>query len=392
MKAVYFTLPLAAMVIMAIAMLCTTRDLSGQISFTRLEEGAYLIDISDDGAVAAGHYFSKAPVSKPLRWTRTTGVAPLGSVPHVASGPVVSGDGNAFAFSTFVGQGVRWTEKGGAVPLSGIPGVFTFTSVPFDISRDGSVIVGSASISSAPFPAPSTRVPFRWSESGGMINLGGLGVARGVSADGSAITGGSDNASGLAQPFRWTEADGMQRLITRDDFMGFGSALNPDGTVIVGSIRPAPYRFQDDRAFRWTEGDGLTLLGSVAGRPTHFASGVSADGSTIIGASLNGAGYIWTPASGARDLLSLMRNEFGLRDELEGWESLNPYGITPDGRFIVGIGSVDYVGAGWILDRGEKSAPIPVVPEAATYGLAAAALLFGFVLRRQQARKRSLED
>jgi len=283
-----------------------------------------------------------------------------------------------------------------------------------------------------------------------MINLGGLegalGAARAVSADGSVITGQSDDANGLPQPFRWTEAEGMERLIALDGFAGFGSGLNPDGTVIVGSIRPAPYRYEDHRAFRWTEGEGLTLLGSVAGRPTHFASGVSADGSTIIGSSLNRAGYIWTPSSGARDLLSLMRNEFRLWDELEGWESLDPYAITPDGRFIVGTGTVEneysgvgyiwtpssgardllslmrnefrlwdelegweslspyaitpdgrfivgtgtveneYGGAGWILDRGANPAPIPAVPEAVTYGLAATALLFGFVLHRRRAR------
>ena len=67
-----------------------------------------------------------------------------------------------------------------------------------------------------------------------MINLGGMGAARAVSADGSVITGQSDDANGLPQPFRWTEADGMERLIELDGFAGFGSGLNPDGTVIVG--------------------------------------------------------------------------------------------------------------------------------------------------------------
>jgi probable HAF family extracellular repeat protein len=87
---------------------------------------------------------------------------------------------------------------------------------------------------------------FRWTEAGGMEDLGTLpggtsSEAFGVSADGSIVVGSSD-AGGVYRAFRWTEAGGMEdlnvayaNLLDDGSYLETAQAISPDGRYIVGT-------------------------------------------------------------------------------------------------------------------------------------------------------------
>ena len=102
-------------------------------------------------------------------------------------------------------------------------------------SADGSVIVGKASNGNA----------FRWTAAGGMQDLGTLGgygsAAYDVSDNGSVIVGDSAIASGAGRAFRWTAAGGMKSLSTTysgsigsGSYLIYANAVSGDGLHVVG--------------------------------------------------------------------------------------------------------------------------------------------------------------
>jgi probable HAF family extracellular repeat protein len=106
------------------------------------------------------------------------------------------------------------------------------------VSADGSVVVGTSEVFGPPHA-------FRWTESGGMRDLGDLGgccsAAYGVSADGAVVVGESDGRA-----FRWTASGGMEdlnttyaNLLTPGSYLQRATAISPDGRYIVGVGRNA---------------------------------------------------------------------------------------------------------------------------------------------------------
>jgi uncharacterized membrane protein len=85
--------------------------------------------------------------------------------------------------------------------------------------------------------------------------------------------------------------------------------MSADGTVVIGSINSR-------QGFRWTESTGMVAL--HAGRGDGDATGVSADGSVIVGWRSD-RGYRWT-ADGGVEFLDV------------GW----PWGVSGDGSTLVG--------------------------------------------------------
>jgi probable HAF family extracellular repeat protein len=130
--------------------------------------------------------------------------------------------------------------------------------------------------------------------------------ATGVSADGSVVVGGAENAEGWSRAFRWTAAGGMEdlnityaHLLTDGSKLYAANAISPDGRYVVGGGYNAATRrieaFLLDTQWTGVE-ERLTWLGTLGGGGS-LATGVSADGSVVVGVTENAAGK-W-PAFGS---------------------------------------------------------------------------------------------
>src|SRR5262245_24278269 len=104
--------------------------------------------------------------------------------------------------------------------------------------------------------------------------------ARGVSADGSVVTGVSSVGGTFNHSFRWTSAEGMQDIGPGIPVVT-ANGISADGAVIVGvcdlgdgaGVGP----------FRWTQAGGVQRLSLPAGWTECEAFSASADGSVVSG-------------------------------------------------------------------------------------------------------------
>jgi uncharacterized membrane protein len=205
------------------------------------------------------------------------------------------------------------------------------TSGATDVSFDGSVVVGWAAAREQ--PESRGREAFRWTRDGGMSILESLPGYLGryptaLSADGSVVVGGLAAFSKF-DAFRWTAESGLvlwngprpsdvsadgnvmvgegNSLWTVND--GWtdlgeppcdcgvgGSGISADGTVIVGSF--GPWHGYGSEPFRWTHDGGIVSLGNSLGGYYGSANAVSADGQIIVGQLFNrgevASGVVWT--------------------------------------------------------------------------------------------------
>jgi probable HAF family extracellular repeat protein len=328
----------------------------------------YARALSGDGSVIAGHATTPPslwPLTDPLprqafRWTEGTGAVGLGyfegSTWESSRATGVSADGSvvvggSYGASNF--EAFRWTESGGMEALGVLAGSDSTEATA--VSANASVVVGRAFNQDEVLEQTAFSVQaFRWTQSGGMEGLGFLdgltaSQATAVSADGSAVVGVAHKArsdpfmwpqESIGVAFRWTESDGMVPLeVYWED--------TPDGRVIVGG--------------------GLSR-----------AQGVSGDGSIIVGATRFGdeftdpaEAFIWTEADGMRSLQDFLVAECGL--DLTGWTLTDASGISADGLTIVGTG---------INPDGFDEAWIATVPEPAALLLLAAC--WAMLLRRRR--------
>lgn len=276
--------------------------------------------VSADGSVVVGSASILRPGSiydyVAFRWSQSTDIDPLEVAPEGDSSHAydISTDGTVIVGSRnpAIGpeNGFRWTGTTGMVELG--------TGPAYGVSADGSVVVGENQGSA-----------FRWTEGTGAVGLGS-GVAHDVSADGSVVVGSSPGGA-----FRWTQSTGMV-AIGGDT----ANAVSADGSIVVGR--------NGAEAFRWTQGTGMVGLGILPGKTFSSALGISADGSIIVGHSGNAA-FIWDAANGMRPLQDVLVNDFGLGSSFSNWQLVSATGISPDGRTIVGSGfHYQYLSVGWI--------------------------------------------
>jgi probable HAF family extracellular repeat protein len=174
---------------------------------------------------------------------------------------------------------------------------------------------------------------------------GGVSEATGVSADGSTVVGWSYyDLLGNGEAFRWTAATGMVGLGTLPNpgtpYIGsFATGVSADGSTVVGSGYAISPDFSNSsvEAFIWTPATGLVGLGGLPGAPPQYgtsspysvANGVSGDGSTVVGEALNAQNrveaFIWTAATGMVGL-----------GTLPGATSSSATGLSSDGSTVVG--------------------------------------------------------
>ena len=150
------------------------------------------------------------------------------------------------------------------------------------------------------------------------------------------------------------------------------NAVSADGSTIVGQ--------GDTQAFRWTSSSGMVALGLLAGDTTSDALAASSDGSTIVGWSKNTTttrASIWDSKNGMRSLQQVLT---GLGLDLSGWTLEEATGVSADGETIVGFG----------LDpQGATEAWVAVIPEPGT-GLLVMIGVLGLAVRHRHARGASL--
>ena len=269
--------------------------------------------VSADGNVVVGTAYGDGRSSEAFYWTPQSGPVGLGDLPGEpavgslaadvsADGQVVVGTGNFSGGggpAPVTGEAFRWTAQQGLQPLGDIPhgnGV----SRAWAVSADGLTVVGKGNSGSS-FQVEDIGTAMRWTSEEGMVSLGfvdggePLSWARDVSASGSTIVGGSQS---------------------------------PRGTV----------------AFRWTESLGMVPLDpAAAGSTISEALGVSGNGDRIVGTNYDTdlqdfVAFVWDEGHGMRNLQQLLEQELGLGKSLAGWRLQQATGISADGLTIVGTG------------------------------------------------------
>ncbi|MHC5211062.1 MAG: hypothetical protein ACYTG2_10125 [Planctomycetota bacterium] len=140
-------------------------------------------------------------------------------------------------------------------------------------------------------------------------------------------------------------------------FLPGGSAVSwpqdvsADGSTVVGASKSAGTG-SDMEAFVWTEGSGMIGLGDLdGGVVSSSAQAVSADGTVVVGSTGSGQAFRWTDASGM----------VALADPLGVLVGGAAHGVSADGSVIVGVArsltenqafrwtqALGMVGLGWL--------------------------------------------
>jgi probable HAF family extracellular repeat protein len=273
-----------------------------------------------------------------FRWTKATGMVSLPNLPAgtVFRGAAASADLRHIA-ATLEGtsEGALWTLGVGATSVADLPGggVLNFVT---GISPDGTVVVGTSN-------STEGRQAYRWSVAAGILGLGDLAggsyfsQSSDASADGSVVVGVSESASGQ-EAFIWQQNQGsMSGLgdLPEGAFSSWAQAVSANGAVVVGRGTSA----SGSEAFRWTSALGMQALGDLPGGAfTSSALNVTSAGSLIVGygtSSLGAQAVLWDANLQKRVIQDMVAAE-GLT--LPGWRLAFAYGISDNGRHIVGSG------------------------------------------------------
>lgn len=210
----------------------------------------------------------------------------------------------------------------GIIGLGFLPG--GLSSEASGISADGTVVVGSAT------DATGNPFAFRWTRGGGMQNLGTLpgqaySNARAVSGNGEVVTGFSPitaNGGTVYHAIRWTKTTGIVDLGALTSIGGSdGFCASACGTAIAGyctTLEGSP------GVMLWTSTGGMVSLGAwTSGGANPWASGISGNGSTVVG--YRGGAFRWTATEGMVNL-----------GTLPGGQSSTAWGVSYDGTTIAG--------------------------------------------------------
>ncbi len=295
----------------------------------------------------------EAFVWSPLGGMRRLGDLPGGEFDSCAFG--VANDGRTVvgeASGPGGGLAFRWTLRGGMSVLPFLSSGVDGPTLAFGVTPDGGVIVGEFE------PVTGQTTAFRWTPTT-MTALGDLpggadsSTARAVSADGLTVVGWSGSTLGT-EAFLWREPaaavdGGMIGLGELPGGKSGSSAwgVSPEGGVVVGaSISDVA----DPEAFRWSASTRMLGLGDLpGGLADSLAHGASQSGHVIVGrgsTDLGVAAFVWTPAAGMRSLRDVLVNVHGLK--LAGWQLTIAYGVSADGRTIVGLGTHNGAPEAWI--------------------------------------------
>ena len=238
----------------------------------------------------------------------------------------------------------------------------------------GSVIVGSTDTTPVGQAGGDVLEAFIWTSARGMQGLGFLpydtySIASAVNADGSVAVGGSclnGSTTASCQPFRWTTTTGMVSLgFLAGYFVSGAYGVSADGSVIVGPACNVT-NVRSCQAFRWTASTGVVAIGS------GIAYATDAAGDVVVGSTMDGQGnatdaFIWT-ITGMQSITHILTLH-GIN--LTGWKLTAATGVSADGTTIVGQGSYNGQIANWVAylpPASAKTYKITVSASPSAYG------------------------
>ncbi|MEX0323754.1 MAG: hypothetical protein AB3N63_16450 [Puniceicoccaceae bacterium] len=326
--------------LVALLILLLGNPLKGEISLVRLpaieggDRSVAAYGVSDDGSVIVGASYA-AVGSEACVWN--DGVATgLGDLPggldlSIAHG--VSGDGQiivGYGYSGAGRQAIRWDSEG-SVTLGGVEsGGLAVT--------DDDVIVGFETNWNSKFHARRwiSRIP---GGLGDLANGNGRSYATGINPSGEVIVGWASQGSGQVA-FKYVEGT-MTALpdLEGTSIAGWATDVSDDGTLIVGRGWGA----SGEEACYWLN-DVIHPLGDLPEIPAASeAKAVSGDGSIIVGWGNENywrRAVMWRQVDGYVPVkLDKFLDDSGV--DRGGFSMQEAYGISSDGRVIVGMGALE---------------------------------------------------
>ncbi len=309
------------------------------VSLTRIGGGIARAVSADGNTVIAGN-----PGFGPYLWTPSSSSGLLFADPLLpssgvaygvsANGSVIAGgQGSSVGACTYASQfGITAAARGsvwnGTTPTALPNGVF-LSSTAVGTSSDGTLVVGFGRTVN-----PQT-LPFVWSSGGGMTALAAPGNCCAYGGTATAVVGECDGAG-----MRWNPQTPLAQPVSLPiSDPSSARAISADGSTIVGIRRVGvSSNFVGVRVI----GTGVTDLSPIAGNVTAIATAVSADGGTIVGFSRTGgvgSASTATMWSGALAPVSVKRVLQAACVDATGWSLEMAYGISADGKTIVGWGT-----------------------------------------------------
>lgn len=321
-------------------------DNAGQFSPLALTVGG----VTNDGTTVVGSVTQSGVTSRGFTYSKGAGVqrTTMALDPSGTFINGVSGDGSRFVGSAGAGPAtpVAYVTLG-SVRVGRGPANQAVNGVINAASDDGNIVVGAQNNS-------GMNLASVWDVRDLFFNATELtdpnvttSVANDVSADGTVVVGDATLLGGGQSGFFYDRSLGgaatMVMIGTLPGGVSFSTAnaVSADGTTVVGSAQNAGFV---NRAIRWTQADGIQELGDLDGTVggITFAEGVSGDGSIIVGTGITGAGeraFRWTADTNTQNLMTLLQDE-GV--DLTGTVLTSAVDITPDGKYIVGVAEVDF--------------------------------------------------
>ncbi|MCM2395264.1 autotransporter domain-containing protein [Rhizobium sp. S95] len=313
--------------------------------------------LSGDGSVMVGYArFVADGDYQAFIWSAANGITNIGALASGESQAIAVSDngmavvGNA-EFGGNYDHAFYWSD--GASTLRDLGTLGGDRSNAYAISADGSTVVGSSYLGTT----PEASHGFVWHVGdAGMTDIGVLATgtyseASLVSNNGLVVAGSADvtesdgnSTSYYSRAIRWTDAGGIIDLGTLGGKQSSIAAMSNDGTVIVGDADMAPDINTDDtysHAYRWEVGsDGIngtmTDLGTLGGN-SSYAYDVNADGTVVVGYAKDSAddnhGFRWTQTDGMITVEQWLRNNGVTVDDNFTSDALK---VSDDGNVVAG--------------------------------------------------------
>lgn len=294
----------------------------------------YLYALSSNGAVAAGMSTAADGSSYAVRWTSASGLTNLGVLPggHASAATLISADGSVLAGDSYAFTGnraFRWTSASGMTDLGSLGGNESGVRA---LSGDGSAAAGWSQLASNDVRA------FRWTQATGMQSLGTLGgnysEAAAISRNGAVVAGSSVTSTGETHAFRWTAAGGMQDLGTLGGNQSYAYQISADGNAVAGNSVNATGEYH---GFHWNVSTGMVDIGTLGGTYS-IVNAMSSNGMVLVGQSsaddINASAFRWTQATGIQSIEAWLADS-GVTVS-SSFRPSTASGVSSDGSVVVG--------------------------------------------------------